>query len=277
MVRAIGDPYQRRQAGLLRCGKSCRLRWMNYLRPNIKRGNMEPEEDDLIIKLHALLGNRWSLIARRLPGRTDNEIKNYWNTHLSKVLRKKGLDPRTHRPLPPGALNTTPPCRPAAQSTDNKARRGNKKEGTSGPPPIKVHVPKANRVDPFTFISKLRYNMVQLASLTRTQEKGASIKFPASSPSQDCAETETKEAPAAAREAPAEPKSPVPVADLSSTWPELEHWIDGDAGTGENVREEFLGLVENGSGKDNVGASFVRSMVEEEQECYDNLSWFSTP
>ncbi|XP_022969770.1 transcription factor MYB8-like [Cucurbita maxima] len=75
-----------KKAGLLRCGKSCRLRWMNYLRPDIKRGNITPDEDDLIIKLHTLLGNRWSLIAGRLPGRTDNEIKNYWNSHLSKKL-----------------------------------------------------------------------------------------------------------------------------------------------------------------------------------------------
>jgi len=73
-----------KNAGLLRCGKSCRLRWMNYLRPDIKRGNISPEEEDLIMRMHALLGNRWSLIAGRIPGRTDNEIKNYWNTHLSK-------------------------------------------------------------------------------------------------------------------------------------------------------------------------------------------------
>ncbi|KAL7140371.1 hypothetical protein ABFS83_09G116400 [Erythranthe nasuta] len=72
------------KAGLNRCAKSCRLRWMNYLRPNIKRGNMSDQEEDLIIRLHKLLGNRWSLIAARLPGRTDNEIKNYWNCHLSK-------------------------------------------------------------------------------------------------------------------------------------------------------------------------------------------------
>ncbi|KAE8693306.1 Transcription factor MYB12 [Hibiscus syriacus] len=72
------------KAGLNRCGKSCRLRWMNYLRPGIKRGNISPDEEDLIIRLHRLLGNRWSLIAGRLPGRTDNEIKNYWNTFLSK-------------------------------------------------------------------------------------------------------------------------------------------------------------------------------------------------
>ena len=45
--------------GLRRCGKSCRLRWLNYLRPNIKRGNFSEDEEDLIIKLHKLLGNRY--------------------------------------------------------------------------------------------------------------------------------------------------------------------------------------------------------------------------
>ncbi|GFY97199.1 myb domain protein 3 [Actinidia rufa] len=76
------------KAGLNRCGKSCRLRWMNYLRPNIKRGNITEQEEDLILRLHKLLGNRWSLIAGRLPGRTDNEIKNYWNSHLSKKINQ---------------------------------------------------------------------------------------------------------------------------------------------------------------------------------------------
>ncbi|PON81627.1 MYB transcription factor [Trema orientale] len=74
------------KAGLKRCGKSCRLRWLNYLRPDIKRGNISPDEEELIIRLHKLLGNRWSLIAGRLPGRTDNEIKNYWNTNLGKKV-----------------------------------------------------------------------------------------------------------------------------------------------------------------------------------------------
>ncbi|KAK8642965.1 hypothetical protein V6N13_012286 [Hibiscus sabdariffa] len=86
-------------AGLLRCGKSCRLRWLNYLRPDLKRGNFSEDEDQLIIKLHGLLGNKWSLIAGRLPGRTDNEIKNYWNTHIKRKLVSQGIDPQTHRSL----------------------------------------------------------------------------------------------------------------------------------------------------------------------------------
>ncbi|XVF51775.1 hypothetical protein PTKIN_Ptkin04bG0211800 [Pterospermum kingtungense] len=85
------------KAGLNRCGKSCRLRWLNYLRPNIKRGNISDEEEDLIVRLHKLLGNRWSLIAGRLPGRTDNEIKNYWNSHLSKKINQKE---KTEQTLP---------------------------------------------------------------------------------------------------------------------------------------------------------------------------------
>ncbi|KAL0918201.1 hypothetical protein M5K25_010195 [Dendrobium thyrsiflorum] len=82
-----------KEAGLLRCGKSCRLRWINYLRPDIKRGNFTKEEEDTIIKLHEMLGNKWSKIAACLPGRTDNEIKNVWNTHLKKRFKPNNLTP----------------------------------------------------------------------------------------------------------------------------------------------------------------------------------------
>ncbi|KAF5737810.1 Myb domain protein 20 [Tripterygium wilfordii] len=86
-------------AGLLRCGKSCRLRWTNYLRPDLKRGLLSDYEEQMVIDLHAQLGNRWSKIASHLPGRTDNEIKNHWNTHIKKKLKKMGIDPLTHKPL----------------------------------------------------------------------------------------------------------------------------------------------------------------------------------
>ncbi|XP_010474190.1 PREDICTED: protein ODORANT1-like, partial [Camelina sativa] len=86
-------------AGLLRCGKSCRLRWTNYLRPDHKRGLLSDYEEKMVIDRHSQLGNRWSKIASHLPGRTDNEIKNHWNTHIKKKLRKMGIDPLTHKPL----------------------------------------------------------------------------------------------------------------------------------------------------------------------------------
>ncbi|KAK4367399.1 hypothetical protein RND71_011191 [Anisodus tanguticus] len=86
-------------AGLQRCGKSCRLRWINYLRPDLKRGALSKAEEDQIIQLHAHLGNRWSKIASYFPGRTDNEIKNHWNTRIKKRLQLLGIDPLTHQPI----------------------------------------------------------------------------------------------------------------------------------------------------------------------------------
>ncbi|MCD9645611.1 hypothetical protein HAX54_034627 [Datura stramonium] len=79
-------------AGLSRTGKSCRLRWMNYLRPDVKRGPFTIEERETVIKMYQELGNRWSAIAARLPGRTDNEVKNFFHTHLKKHLGVKNMD-----------------------------------------------------------------------------------------------------------------------------------------------------------------------------------------
>ncbi|KFK31122.1 hypothetical protein AALP_AA6G070700 [Arabis alpina] len=76
-----------KNSGLLRCGKSCRLRWANHLRPNLKKGSFSPDEEKIIIELHAKLGNKWARMASQLPGRTDNEIKNYWNTRMKRRQR----------------------------------------------------------------------------------------------------------------------------------------------------------------------------------------------
>ncbi|KAJ0539296.1 putative transcription factor MYB-HB-like family [Helianthus annuus] len=91
-VNMFGDrrwDFIAKVSGLKRSGKSCRLRWVNYLHPGLKRGKMTPQEEHLIVELHSKWGNRWSRIARKLPGRTDNEIKNYWRTHMRKQAQEK--------------------------------------------------------------------------------------------------------------------------------------------------------------------------------------------
>ncbi|RCV36007.1 hypothetical protein SEVIR_7G295600v4 [Setaria viridis] len=131
-IKAHGEGCWRslpKAAGLLRCGKSCRLRWINYLRPDLKRGNFTEEEDDLIIKLHQILGNKWSQIAGRLPGRTDNEIKNYWNTHIKRKLLARGIDPKTHRPL---SVTAAAAAAPSSRPEDQPAARSSCSPETSG-------------------------------------------------------------------------------------------------------------------------------------------------
>ncbi|CAH8257794.1 unnamed protein product [Arabidopsis lyrata] len=91
-LRALSPP-----SGMQHRGRRCRLRGRNYVRPEVKQINFSKDEDDLILKLHALLGNRWSLIAGRLPGRTDNEVRIHWETYLKRKLMKMGIDPTNHR------------------------------------------------------------------------------------------------------------------------------------------------------------------------------------
>ncbi|KAK3042636.1 hypothetical protein RJ639_000888 [Escallonia herrerae] len=111
-----------KQAGLLRCGKSCRLRWINYLRPDVKRGNFTPQEEEAILKLHESLGNKWSKIASHFPGRTDNEIKNVWNTHLKKRLIKKDANRRSNIATQEPSTNPSSPC---PTSSDSCVENGN--------------------------------------------------------------------------------------------------------------------------------------------------------
>ncbi|XP_050887727.1 transcription factor MYB87 [Lathyrus oleraceus] len=94
-----------KKADLKRCGKSCRLRWMNYLRPNIKHGGFTEEEDTIICTLYSQIGSRWSVIASELHGRTDNDVKNYWNTKLKKKIMAGKINLKSLS----GNDNTTPP------------------------------------------------------------------------------------------------------------------------------------------------------------------------
>ncbi|KAK4351191.1 hypothetical protein RND71_030504 [Anisodus tanguticus] len=105
-------------AGLSRTGKSCRLRWMNYLRPDVKRGPFTMEEVETVIKMYEELGNRWSGIAAKLPGRTDNEVKNFFHTHLKKHLGLKNHE----------ALLKTRKCRKKVDQT----KENEKKNSTRG-------------------------------------------------------------------------------------------------------------------------------------------------
>ncbi|XP_044366624.1 uncharacterized protein [Triticum aestivum] len=113
-----------KRAGLNRCGKSCRLRWTNYLHPDIKRGPFTDDEEKTTIHLHSMLGNKWSAIATHLPGRTGNFIKNYWNMNLRKKLLHMGIDPITHSPRADLSQLTGLPSLPATAAAPSNSLSG---------------------------------------------------------------------------------------------------------------------------------------------------------
>ncbi|KAK1374549.1 MYB family transcription factor ODORANT-A1 [Heracleum sosnowskyi] len=121
-IQANGTTYCWRavpqRTGLLRCGKSCRLRWANYLRPDLKNDLLSKKEVKLVIDLHSQFGNKWSKIASHLPGRTDNYIKNYWHNHIKKKLSNMGTDSITNKPLDP-----RPPTNDHHNKSQKKARK----------------------------------------------------------------------------------------------------------------------------------------------------------
>lgn len=77
------------------------------MRPDLRRGSFSEQEERTIIDIHRILGNRWAQIAKHLPGRTDNEVKNFWNSCIKKKLIAQGLDPNTHNLLKNKSNNST--------------------------------------------------------------------------------------------------------------------------------------------------------------------------
>ncbi|RCV42282.1 hypothetical protein SETIT_9G204400v2 [Setaria italica] len=126
--------------GLKRCGRSCRSRWLNYLRPGLKHGNFTLAEERIICEMYSKRGSCWSVIAAQLPGRTDLAIKNYWNS----TLKKKNPAART----PPACSTSSDAGTPArdlqlvAYSSEESSTAGsspaNAKPVLADPPPVPV-------------------------------------------------------------------------------------------------------------------------------------------
>ncbi|MBA0690163.1 hypothetical protein Goari_007857 [Gossypium aridum] len=131
--------------GLKRCGKSCRLRWLNYLRPNIKHGGFSEEEDNIICSLYISIGSRWSIIAAQLPGRTDNDIKNYWNTKLKKKLLGRRKQPSNIHRL--SNQDPNDPHQPTG-SDDNQFSQG---LSNSAMERLQLHMQLQTLQNPFSF------------------------------------------------------------------------------------------------------------------------------
>ncbi|CAL5201686.1 unnamed protein product [Lathyrus oleraceus] len=112
-----------KESGIARCGKSCRLRWFNHLRPGLKRGPFTAEEERKILEFHFRKGSKWAQMAALLPGRTDNEIKNFWYAR-SKKRQRAGL------PIYPEEITSKPAINGSQESAEALANESSQQVET---------------------------------------------------------------------------------------------------------------------------------------------------